>query len=197
MLIAAARLPLTFDAPALEADLRVIERDGWSPHFNTQYYAGEWSGIPLRSNSTTGPLYIDPSRPDDFTDLPCFASARHLRAVVAAFEAPVRAVRLLKLAPGAVIREHRDGGLRSEDGEMRVHVPIRTNPDVEFFLGGRPIPLLPGECWYLNVDLPHHAANRGSCDRVHLVLDLVVNRWVEAMLASCEETAIHAEAIGA
>ena len=32
----------------------------------------------------------------------------------------------------------------------------------------------PGECWYINVDLPHRIANRGTCDHIHLVVDAVV-----------------------
>src|SRR5581483_4138110 len=135
--------------------------------------------IPLRSNSLTSALYIDPSRPDPFADLPALQSAMYFREVTAVFEAPVRAVRLLKLASGAVIREHRDAGLRYEDGEMRVHIPSRTNPHVEVVLGGETLPLRAGEGWYLNVDLPHRVANRGTVERVHLVLDVVVNSWVE------------------
>ncbi|HLJ74797.1 MAG TPA: aspartyl/asparaginyl beta-hydroxylase domain-containing protein [Thermoanaerobaculia bacterium] len=192
-MLIAARLPFLFDAARLDADLDRIEAGGWSPHFNTQYYEGDWSGIPLRSNSLTSALFIDPSRPDAFADLPALQNAKYFREVAAAFEAPVRAVRLLKLAPGAVIREHRDAGLRYEDGEMRVHIPIRTNPGVEFVLGGESLPLLPGECWYLNVDLPHRAANRGTADRVHLVLDLVVNTWVEEILRSEGVTRISKE----
>jgi hypothetical protein len=36
----------------------------------------------------------------------------------------------------------------------------------------------PGEAWYLRLSDPHAVANRGSSDRVHLVLDLVVNDWL-------------------
>jgi hypothetical protein len=42
----------------------------------------------------------------------------------------------------------------------------------------------PGECWYLNFDLPHRVQNLGATDRVHLVVDCQVNDWLRAMIAS-------------
>ena len=192
-MLIAARLPFIFDVPRLEEDVRAIETAGWSPHFNQQYYEGDWSGIPLRSNSRTGPLYIDPSRPDDFADLPVLNKSTYVRDVFAAFQAPLRSVRFLKLAPGASIKEHRDFGLDLEEGLARIHIPIMTNPGVDFVLGGRPLKLLPGECWYLNLDLPHSASNRGNTDRIHLVIDLVANSWLHETLTLPAVTRVNDE----
>jgi hypothetical protein len=38
-----------------------------------------------------------------------------------------------------------------------------------------------GSSWYLRLSDPHSAANRGTSDRVHLVIDAVVNDWVAAL----------------
>jgi hypothetical protein len=35
-----------------------------------------------------------------------------------------------------------------------------------------------GECWYLNFNLPHRVKNSGTADRIHLVIDCVVNDWL-------------------
>ena len=35
-----------------------------------------------------------------------------------------------------------------------------------------------GSCWYLRLSDPHSVANRGTEDRVHLVVDMFVNDWV-------------------
>jgi hypothetical protein len=35
-----------------------------------------------------------------------------------------------------------------------------------------------GEAWYLRLSDPHAVANRGTSDRVHLVLDLVADDWL-------------------
>jgi hypothetical protein len=34
-----------------------------------------------------------------------------------------------------------------------------------------------GECWYINANLPHSVSNLGGTDRIHLVMDWVVNDW--------------------
>jgi hypothetical protein len=184
-MIAYARLPFVFDPAALLADLARIEGEAWSPHFNTRYYTGDWSGLSLRSvGGAERQLFSDPSRPDEFADTPRLAACPAVQAVLAAFACPLEGVRLLRLRAGSSIREHRDYGLCLEKGEFRVHVPIVTNPDVAFTLAGERLTLLPGECWYLNFDLPHAVANAGTEDRVHLVIDGRVNPWVERLVAS-------------
>ena len=45
-------------------------------------------------------------------------------------------------------------------------------------LNGVPVHMGVGECWYLNVNLAHRAANRSPIRRVHLVLDCRVNDWL-------------------
>ena len=64
------------------------------------------------------------------------------------------------------------------------HVPIITGHDVEFYLGGDLVAMRPGECWYLNFDLPHRVQNLGATERVHLVIDCRANDWLRAMIAS-------------
>jgi hypothetical protein len=65
----------------------------------------------------------------------------------------------------------------------RVHIPITTNEAVEFELNRRRVVMAPGSAWYLRLSDPHRVANRGASDRVHLVVDLVVNDWLRGMLA--------------
>src|SRR5205085_10556644 len=88
------------------------------------------------------------------------------------------------LAAGSKIREHRDLNLGDETGEVRLHIPIVTNPAVEFFLDGVRIVMNEGECWYLNFSLPHRVDNRGVTDRIHLVIDCQVNDWLRELIES-------------
>jgi hypothetical protein len=39
-----------------------------------------------------------------------------------------------------------------------------------------------GSAWYLRLSDPHIVYNRGTADRVHLVIDAVVNKWLRAVL---------------
>src|SRR5262249_16408914 len=53
-----------------------------------------------------------------------------------------------------------------------------TNPLVEFYLDGNRVMMEEGEAWYLDLNEKHAVINRGSEDRVHLVVDCVVNDWL-------------------
>jgi hypothetical protein len=179
----AVRLPFTFDPAGLKADLALACPDEWTAHFNTQYFDGEWSGVALRAvQGTRTPLFAGPNS-GTFADTDLLARCPHVRAVLECFRCPLKAVRLLKLAPSSVIREHRDYDLGYDAGEVRIHVPVTTNPGVEFYLNSRRLVMAEGECWYLDLNLPHRVANRSASERVHLVLDCGVNDWLRALLA--------------
>lgn len=175
------QLPLSFDPALLRRDLDALSATPWTAHFVEQNYEGDWSVIPLRcAAGETHPIrmiYSDPTA-TTFVDTPMLAACPYFRAVIAAFACPVRNVRLMRLTPGSIIKEHTDLDLGVEGGEARVHIPVTTSPDVEFLLNRTRVQMKPGETWYLRLSDPHAVANRGSSDRVHLVLDLVVDDWL-------------------
>jgi aspartyl/asparaginyl beta-hydroxylase (cupin superfamily) len=106
---------------------------------------------------------------------------------LAAIRCPQQAARFLRLKAGSVIKEHTDYKLGYEDGEIRLHIPVATNPDVEFALNGERIEMREGECWYNNFNLPHRVANRGQTDRIHLVIDCEINDWLRAILLEADK----------
>jgi mannose-6-phosphate isomerase-like protein (cupin superfamily) len=174
-----ARLPATFDAAPLLAEALAIGRDDWTVHFNTGYHDGGWHGTALRSpGGDARKLYSDSRSAEPLRDTDLMSRCPQIAAALARIECPLRAVRLLRLAPGAVIREHRDDDLVFAQGEARLHIPLATNPDVEFYVDDKRVIMEPGECWYLNLSLPHRVQNRGAIDRIHLVIDCKVNDWL-------------------
>ncbi len=179
------RLPLAFDPARLEADLAALHAD-WTAHFVTQNYDGDWSAIALRAPAGESHpirmIYSDPAC-TDFVDTPALAAAPYFRAVLGAFACPLHAVRLMRLTPGSVIKEHRDHDLAFEDGSVRLHIPVVTNEAVDFRLNGVPCPMTAGSCWYLRLSDPHSVANRGPADRIHMVIDAAVDGWLEALFA--------------
>jgi len=56
-----------------------------------------------------------------------------------------------------------------------------TNDGVDFRLNGLRCIMPAGSSWYFRLSDPHSVANRGAADRVHLVIDAVVNGWVGAL----------------
>jgi len=181
-------LPLRFDPLGLRADLDGLDPHDWVPHFNTGIYAGDWSGVALRSvGGISDRLYPDPTAGERFAATSIMDRCPHARAAVDSFPCPLLAVRFLRLGAGSTIREHRDFNLGVEDGEVRLHVPVTTNPQVEFLLDGAAIDMGLGEVWYLDLNLRHAVANRGPTARVHLVIDCVVDDWLGAVLTGAFE----------
>ena len=179
-----ARLPWRVDAEALRADAEGLAPEEWIPHFNTAYYEGDWSGVPLRSvGGEARRLYPNPTASGEFRDTPVLVRCPGVQAFVATLRCPLLAVRFLRLGPGSRIREHRDLNLGFEDGEVRLHVPVTTDPAVEFLLDREPVRMEPGEVWYLDLNLRHSVVNAGTEPRVHLVVDCVVDDWLGAVLA--------------
>ena len=173
-------MPFRFDAAALHRDVAAIGEHYWQPHFNSSYYTGDWSGAALRSSGGAVALYAEPAGAV-FEDTPLLAACPAIAAALRAFRCPLNAVRLLRLGPGARVKEHRDYGLEYGLGEARFHVPV-CGEGAEFFLNRTPVVMRPGECWYVDVDSPHSVANGTSQSRVHLVIDAVVDPWLEGMM---------------
>ena len=181
------RLKLRFDPRRLAEDLDRLRDVSWTEHFVKQNYDGDWSAIALRAKAgATHPIMMICSDPTAtaFADTPLLAGTPYFREALAAFACPLRAVRLMRLAPGSIIKEHRDDDLSFEQGTVRLHVPVITNPEVEFRLNGSRVVMAAGSAWYLRLSDPHSVANRGRTDRVHLVIDAVANDWLAAQLGS-------------
>ena len=180
------RLPLEFEPAALAADLAAVESAGWTEHFVKQNYDGDWSAIALRApRGETHPLrmiYSDPGC-SDFVDTPALAAAPYLRQGLAAFACPLLSARLMRLAPGSLIKEHKDHDLAYEEGKVRIHIPVLTNERVDFRLNGVRCVMPAGSTWYLRLSDPHSVANRGTGARVHLVIDAAVNAWLAGLVA--------------
>jgi ribosomal protein S18 acetylase RimI-like enzyme len=186
----AVKLPLQFDVARLQADFARMLAAEFVPHFNTAYYQGDWSAVPLRSvGGRPDQIYPDPTAKLAFADTPLLARCEYVREVLAVLRCPQQSVRFLRLKAGSIIKEHRDHELGFEDGEVRLHVPVATNPGVEFVVNQARVVMQEGECWYLNVNQPHRVANHGPTDRIHLVIDCVVNDWLRAALLDAADQA--------
>ena len=175
------QLPFNYSPELLSKELNALSEQ-WVMHFNKAHYDGEWSALPLRSvdGSLTNVIPAN-SGEELFVDTVLMDKCPYMKSILLDFRCEHKAIRLLKLKPGAVIKEHSDADLCYEQGEARIHVPVITNPQVEFYIDSERVDMLPGSCWYMNFNLPHRINNFGDTDRVHLVMDIVVNDYVRDM----------------
>jgi len=86
---------------------------------------------------------------------------------------------LAKLVAGGKIPEHTDAGYSLLNCH-RVHLPIITNDDVIFSVGGETINMKAGELWEINNGTAHAVENRSAEDRVHLIIDWMPNHAGES-----------------
>lgn len=177
------KLPFQFDAARLREDLAKVAADEWLRHFNQQYYEGNWSVAALRSNGgRTKQIYPDPHSTEDFADTEILARCAYVREVLSQIECEKEAVRFMLLGAGAKIKEHKDYFMGFEDGVIRLHIPVITNKQVEFYLAGEKVEMQTGELWYLDFSQKHRVENNGAADRIHLVIDCKVNDWLVGII---------------
>ncbi|MGK3988638.1 aspartyl/asparaginyl beta-hydroxylase domain-containing protein [Sorangium sp. So ce136] len=95
-------------------------------------------------------------------------------------------VRLLRLDPNAFLWEHTDYGAHnlSRVPRLRLHVPLKTNQDALTVLPSRSVHMKSGFLWKLSPhETRHGACNRGSEERIHLILDCYMNATLEELVA--------------
>jgi len=124
-------------------------------------------------------------------DGPLWATWReHVEPVLADAVAPYGYARgahprimLARLGPGDEIQPHHDAG-PAASWPHKIHVPLCTNPGVEFSVDGQLHEMREGRAYEVDNRALHAAANRGATDRIHLIfeyfdLDQPVPAWRE------------------
>jgi SAM-dependent methyltransferase/uncharacterized protein YbaR (Trm112 family) len=158
-----------FDWPLarMQAELDAIDPKYWRP------LGGKgWSQIQL----------IEPDGRGGEVLHPLMSACPAIREVAESFGARVMALTLARLEPGGGVHEHRDisGGVSM--GVLRLHVPLRTDPGVEFVVDGVRMSMREGETWHLDTTYPHRVANHSQVNRVHLIIDLEVTPQLRELL---------------
>jgi hypothetical protein len=160
------KLPVCFDADTLEREVRALPASAWVPHA-TGFPGNEAVRLVTVGGQPTD-AFEGPMRPT-----PNLGSCPYIQEVMGELRGVWGRSRLMGLGVGAEVPEHVDCHYHWRT-HLRIHVPVITNPQVEFTCGGETIHMAPGECWVFDSFRWHEVHNRGQERRVHLVLDTVV-----------------------
>ena len=186
------KLPLTFDVAKMQAEAKAFDEQQF-----TFYKVIQLRG-PAHLVDTSIPI---PPPAEDYADgtwcdwlhTPEAERSPYLTSIIEFFQQHTRVtlVRLLRLAPQSVVKEHTDPtlGLEIERSVIRLTIPIFTNEDVSFILNNTEVPMQLGECWYLRLYDPHRVINNGTTVRGNLTIDMEPNEWVWNMIAEAEAAA--------
>ncbi|MEV7238898.1 aspartyl/asparaginyl beta-hydroxylase domain-containing protein [Streptomyces sp. NPDC051020] len=182
MRLSAVKLLREYDPALLVRDLKEVLSEPWEPE-RAYKDAGErplaatnWTGLALRTQGGD-PLRTDPGGPGllPFTPTRILERTPHFQDVLDSLPMELRSVRLLRLGSGAEVGFHRDAHHGFDYGQIRLHIPIITNPDAIIEIGGVSHNWQPGTLWYGDFTLLHRLWNRGQSERVHMVIDALVN----------------------
>jgi len=187
-MISYARLDLSIPIETWQTEIDALPGK-WTTHFNYKHFEGEWTVLALRSpGGRSDQIIPDLMQQEDYADTSLLQYCPSIKTWLNLLQCPLMSVRLLNLKSKSVIKEHRDHELSFESGEARLHIPIFTNRYVEFYVNDVLLKMKEGECWYVNVNLPHRVANNGDTERIHLVVDCTVNDWLKDLFARSECT---------
>ena len=178
-------LPMRFDPLLLNKDLEKCLNYEFHSHYVPSNYSGKKYILPLRSiGGSMDNVIAAPEMTDQYKDTEALESCPYFQEVVDQFQCKKETIRIMNMTPGEEMKVHTDLKCGYEDGAFRVHIPIKTNDQVEFRLEESLLKMRPGETWYINANLPHGVKNNGQTDRVHLVLDCIRNDWSDELFAS-------------
>ena len=85
-------------------------------------------------------------------------------------EGQIMRVILTRLQPNSIIPEHKDGGYSLLTCK-RTHLPLQTNENVVFSVGGEEKYLKLGELWEIDNSKLHSVKNNSNEYRIHLIVD--------------------------
>lgn len=159
------KLPLTFDAAALERETRALPASAWVPH-PTGFEGNEAVRLVTPGGRPTDDLEGEMGPTEELLDMP------YVRQIMGEIGGVWGRSRLMGLRAGGEVPQHVDSHYYWRT-HWRIHIPIVTNPQVLFSCGGETVHMEPGECWLFDSFRWHRVVNGGTEQRVHLVLDTV------------------------
>ncbi|MFB7918537.1 aspartyl/asparaginyl beta-hydroxylase domain-containing protein [Streptomyces sp. NPDC056061] len=185
----AAQLSPVFDSDRLAAELKAVTTHTWNVQ-RTHTHGGQvglpaaidWRVLPLRSLGGD-PERTDPGGPGPQPFAPTHWLDRlpYLGEILNSVPAPLNAVRLMALGPGAASDPHRDPKYRLDRGIVRLHIPVVTDPGAVLVLDGVEHCWQPGTCWYGDFSREHLVRNTSQVvTRVHAVIDALLTAGLAA-----------------
>lgn len=159
------QLPISFSAETLADEIRALPPSAWQPH-PTGFVGNE--AVPL---ITPGGALTDGFE-GPMAPTPSLRACPYIMEIMAELGCVWGRSRLMGLAPGREVPPHVDSHYYWRT-HHRLHIPIITNPGVSFNCGDETVHMAAGECWMFDSFRFHDVQNKGSEQRIHLVIDTV------------------------
>jgi len=173
------KLPIRFDAGAIEAEVRALPPSAWTPH-PTGFVGNEAVRLVTPggedSDEIEGPMAATDS----------LNRCGYVRQIMEEIGGVWGRSRFMGLAPGREVPPHIDIHYYWRT-HLRIHIPVITNPGVLFTCGGETVHMEAGDCWVFDSFRLHDVQNKGNAQRIHLVLDTVGGGILPELMKAAEE----------
>ena len=175
-----------------ESFLRLIKFDIENiKHFIDNLSVYEWNEWPYRQNkyekehknTQTYPLvWSDDDNLIDNTEI--FVIKKNIKSEVWEYITPILdylckkyngiviKCMFVKLHKKSFVLEHKDYGFSLTESH-RIHIPIKTNKNVMFYISNVPYNFEEGYAYEINNQKLHSVKNNSNFDRIHLIIDIL------------------------
>jgi len=159
------KLPIRFDAEALETEVRALPKSAWAPH-PTGFVGNEAVRL-ITPHGKDNDEFNGPMGPTGH-----LLACPYIMHIMDEMGCVWGRSRLMGLGAGADVPKHVDTHYYWRT-HWRIHIPVITNPAVTFTCGEETVHMAAGECWVFDSFRWHTVRNGGAEQRIHLVLDAV------------------------
>src|SRR5262245_23327910 len=157
------RLPVRFDAERLRAEVDALPSTAWAAHPNE-----------IEGNSSVRLISANGGENDEVSGvmLPTahLQQCPYMLQVLASFGVVWSRSRLMRLQPHAIVPEHADINYHWFN-RVRLHIPLVTRPEVQFYCDNQVVHMAAGEAWVFDNWRRHRVENPTDDIRIHLVAD--------------------------
>jgi uncharacterized protein (TIGR03032 family) len=164
--VAFVRLPFAVDTDELTREIDALDPSAWKDH--PEGAVGN-TAVPLvAANGDPG----DDAVAGPMLPTPHLAALPYTRRVMGALDSVIGRSRLMRIPEEGDLYEHVDVAYYWRD-HLRVHVPVVTDPSVQFMCGAESVHMGAGEVWIFDTWRRHKVVNPAKFPRTHLVIDTV------------------------
>lgn len=157
------RFPFRFDVERLLAEVDALPESAW--RFHHENFKGNSALHLITTNGEVNDEFEPPMRPTEALE-----RCPYIIQVMAQFKTLLGRARLMRLEPGTGVPAHFDLQHYWRT-HTRVHIPLRTDPEIRFHSGDQSVHMAAGEAWTFDNWRVHKVVNETQVRRIHLTFD--------------------------
>jgi hypothetical protein len=159
------QLPLCFDTVLLQQEVLQFTEEEWTAH--PDKFPGNSALILISAN---GSINDDFALSGEMLPTSFLRRCPYIQQVLTSLQTPLSRTRLMRVGAEAEVPSHTDTHHYWHQ-RIRIHIPIITDPSVEFICNEKAVHMGAGQVWIFDTTKTHRVTNPSDTPRIHLVTD--------------------------